>query len=624
MFGLSSTFLTQTRPQHTNSTDLPGLDDLFNQSSSSGDNSVTPSTAFGAIAPYGFSGATVTPPPPAYTTFTVNNGGITFVLNFTDADSPTANFENDIINAAKLLSAAVHDKITVNITVGFGEVGGQVLGSGSAAAGPSSGQYETYSDVHAKLLAHAAAGDTNFSSLPSGTTINDQNGNPQTNVAVWNAQLKSLGYISATATGDDGISGFAKDIPDSLMVGVGLHELSHALGRVPFDGGTSQPDIMEFFRYTAPGTRLFFGGTGTASYFSLDGGVTKLANYGVNSDPSDFLNDSLTTNDNFNEFYTGTTLQTLTQLDLTQIDVLGFNAIAKKYAGYDFNGDGVGDIIWHNTDGSLSVWDSVGGGSSFTKITTSGAPTNWSVAGVGDFNADGSADILWHSTSGDISVWDGNGSGGYTKTAIAGAPTNWSVVGVGDFNHDNYSDILWRDTAGDISIWQNNGLGGFSKSAMAGASTNWVVSGVGDFNGDGFSDILWHDNTSGNISIWESNGLGGFTKLALAGAPTSWSVAGVGDFNNDGLADILWHNTSGALSLWDGNGSGGFTKTSIGNPGSAFQVQGVADINGDHMADILLRNSSTGSTLLWASNGSGGFTQSSLGTVATSWTIQGG
>ena len=69
----------------------------------------------------------------------------------------------------------------------------------------------------------------------------------------------------------------------------------------------------------------------TAAYFSVDGGNTKLADYGQNSDPSDFLNDSLSPEDPFNEFYDSNTIQHLTNLDLRQLDVLGFNTGALTY-----------------------------------------------------------------------------------------------------------------------------------------------------------------------------------------------------------------------------------------------------------------------------------------------------
>ena len=66
------------------------------------------------------------------------------------------------------------------------------------------------------------------------------------------------------------------------------------------------------------GTLLFMGGaTAPAAYFSLDGGTTKIADYGQNSDASDFLNSGVQgPNDPFNEFYNSGTAQQLTAVDL--------------------------------------------------------------------------------------------------------------------------------------------------------------------------------------------------------------------------------------------------------------------------------------------------------------------
>ena len=104
-------------------------------------------------------------------------------------------------------------------------------------------------------------------------------------------------------------------------MGVALHELTHALGRVPYG---PQPDIFDLFRYTSStiGTSspsLLFSNNipATAASFSIDGGKTKLADFGINLDPSDFLNppnsalpgpySNLTPNDPFNKIYTGST-----------------------------------------------------------------------------------------------------------------------------------------------------------------------------------------------------------------------------------------------------------------------------------------------------------------------------
>jgi FG-GAP-like repeat len=259
----------------------------------------------------------------------VTAGGITINLEFILADSPTTNFETDVENAAKILAADIHNNITLNIKIGYGEEQGAVLKPGSAEGGPDGGQFESYASVRADLIANAAPGDTNFNFLPTGSSIQGRS-----QVDVYNAQLKAFGLLAPNdTTTDDGSAGFATNISDSLMVAVALHELTHAMGRVP---SGPAPNIFDLTRFTSPGVRLFDGNTPTASaaYFSVDGGNTRLADYGLNSDPSDFLNDNprnppfstLTPEDPFNEFYDVNTIQNLTTVDLTQLDVLGFSS----------------------------------------------------------------------------------------------------------------------------------------------------------------------------------------------------------------------------------------------------------------------------------------------------------
>jgi serralysin len=74
---------------------------------------------------------------------------------------------------------------------------------------------------------------------------------------------------------------------------------------------------------------MFSGGnTAIAAYFSVDGGNTKLADFGQDSDPGDFLNTGVQgPNDPFNEYYTGSTLQSLTAVDKQLLDALGFHAL---------------------------------------------------------------------------------------------------------------------------------------------------------------------------------------------------------------------------------------------------------------------------------------------------------
>ena len=232
------------------------------------------------------------------------------------AQAAPASFRAGIEKAASILNATFSNPVTINIQIQYGENG---VGPTGANGGPSNGTLENYSTVRADLVA-AAPGDSNFAALPLAPTIQGQS-----SILVWNAQKKLFGLLPPDGTELDGTADFGAAIPQGALVGVALHELTHALGRV-FYGPL--PDIFDLFRFTSLGLRLFTESIpSVASYFSVNGGETKLADYGETSDPSDFLNppqSTLSEFDTFNEDYSSDTHQFLTSLDLIQMDVLGF------------------------------------------------------------------------------------------------------------------------------------------------------------------------------------------------------------------------------------------------------------------------------------------------------------
>jgi probable HAF family extracellular repeat protein len=193
----------------------------------------------------------------------VSSGGMTINLKFFRPDNPTAQFKQAVEAAASLLSAAIHDKITVNIVVDYS-------GTGDSFGRPDHGQGVAYSTVRDFLIARGAPG---ANSLPSGSTFDNQS-----SIYVWNAQLKLMGLLGANDTStDDGSVTFPTDWPASQMVTIALHELTHAMGRFVGTG----PDIFDFYD--------IHNNQNGGNYFSLDGGKTLLGQYGTN-DSSDFLN----------------------------------------------------------------------------------------------------------------------------------------------------------------------------------------------------------------------------------------------------------------------------------------------------------------------------------------------
>ena len=388
---------------------------------------------------------------PTYQTVTIVNGGVTFNLDFVASQHPTAAFETAVENAARLLSAAISDRIVLTIVVGYGAYGDDssqpVTGGGAEGGGFYTGPF-TYAQILAALRRHAAADDVNFAYLPQGSAIAGQS-----SFMLTYAQQKSLGFLSATDGVIDGTVGFATDISAADMVPVALHELTHAMGR-------ATSDLFDFFRFASSGVNAFSDDfPAPLTYFSLDGGQTPLAFYGRTSDTSDFLDNgvaaqSLTADDPFNEYYSDATVRTLTAVDLLQLDALGFNAKLqppKRRAADDFNLDGRSDILFLDAADGATLWSM--SDTEIVSAATPGAPSGrWSEAAAGDFNGDGRADLLYFAAGGAMSLWLMNGSVVGARSSPASVGAGWTLAGTGDFNGLGRSEALLRNSAGALAI----------------------------------------------------------------------------------------------------------------------------------------------------------------------------
>ena len=181
-----------------------------------------------------------------------------------------------------------------------------------------------------------------------------------------------------------------------------------------------QPDIFDLFRFTSPGARLFAGGnTAPAAYFSVDGGNTKLADFGQNSDPSDFLNSGVQgPNDPFNEFYGGSTLQSLTTADKQLMDALGFHTAAVVTTVIESLGStslvqaGTNYYLDSNSTGTGPELKAIGG--------TPFAAGQCGRVAADRRRADGDGyEVAWKATGADqYSVWSTDSNGNYVTNII--------------------------------------------------------------------------------------------------------------------------------------------------------------------------------------------------------------
>lgn len=513
----------------------------------------------------------------------VTTGGITFDLNFTAAAmAAPASFRAGIVQAATMLANVISDKITVDLKIDYSGTGG------GAAAGPDAGLYESYSLIRSDLIHGAAAGDTTFSYLPTTSTIQGAS-----NVAVWNAELKLFGLIGANdTTTDDGSAVFATDINPNLLVGVALHELTHALGRVPYG---SAPDIFDLFRFTSPGVRLFQGGSSApASYFSLDGGVTKLADFGQHSDPSDFLNSGVQgANDPFNEYYSGGTSQTLSSVDLKLLHALGFHTGSPATPLPDLT---VGNlsVTGSTINFSLNNAGSAAGASVSALYLSTHATVTTADTLLGTYSAPSLSAGASQTEAIAFSLPSNLAAGTYHLGVIADATAKVAesnesnnssasiavVVGNANANTISGSNAIMFGLAGNDTIVSNGGnnvmVGGAGNDALYGGAGNDQF--VFNATSDGLDQI--YNFHAGDLIDFTAAGFG--AHLAVGSANTG--VLDVSHFvaNATGpttAAQEFWFNTATHTLYFDANGSA---------PGGQVAIAHLQNSYVLHNNDILL------------------------------------
>ena len=236
--------------------------------------------------------------------FTINhavaasNAKINLIWAASTQAAPAA-FRTAVTYAAEYFQTLITNPITINLAVGYGEVGGSALpGHALGAAGPDNGLGLTYGQFRTYLgtQAYSQTSQNIVANLP---VYDPSNGST---VYLAAAQAKAMGLMASSNTAVDGSMGFATDPDGSLFaydpanravagkydfIGVVEHEISHALGRIAFGGGYgSWISTLDLFRFTAPGVNSPNAISG--AYFSIDNGTTNLNPFAASSDLGDW------------------------------------------------------------------------------------------------------------------------------------------------------------------------------------------------------------------------------------------------------------------------------------------------------------------------------------------------
>ncbi len=158
---------------------------------------------------------------PAVTSVKGSAGLVINLLWDSSVSQAPSSFKPAVVQAAQIIGASVSNKITLNIAVGYGEIGGWPIPSRYGEGATDGDQLESYATVKQQLVACAttATDQSVVANLPAD--------NPFGGLAfeVSGAQLKVFGVDPANGTSLDGEIGFATDLPNSLLVAAALHEL---------------------------------------------------------------------------------------------------------------------------------------------------------------------------------------------------------------------------------------------------------------------------------------------------------------------------------------------------------------------------------------------------------------
>jgi len=285
---------------------------------------VTATDSYGLATSETFAVAT-----PAAATPTVAASGL--VINITydaSVSSAPTGFTAAINAAVAYLEKEFTNNMTLNLKVGYGEVGGTTMGAGALGESETSFDLVTYAQLRSALAAHATQPDqvTALATLP---TTSPGTGS----FAVANAEAKALGLVAATGTTLDGSIGIASLYPMTYdpanravsglydAIGVIEHEITEVMGRTQSLSAISGYDSpLDLFRYSSAGVRDLLPGAGS---FSING-TTMLQTYNnptTGGDAADWA--SSVVGDSFGSGRAGVA-SLVSAVDLQEMNVLGY------------------------------------------------------------------------------------------------------------------------------------------------------------------------------------------------------------------------------------------------------------------------------------------------------------
>jgi hypothetical protein len=519
-----------------------------------------------------------------------------------------ATFKSAVASVAQFFQNLFSDPVTINITVGYGEVGGQSMPSGALGSNISFLNSYSYAQIKSAFAADSKGGDdvTAVSTLPA-TSPAPGGG------TYWvpRAEAKALGLIGASGNLDGNV-GFSNTVAFDYdnsngitagqydFFGVAAHEFSEIMGRILLTGRTIGSTANSYvpydlFHYSAPGVRDFVGTT--PGYFSLDGGNTNLDNF--NTNPSGDFGDWAASagNDSFLAFSNAGVVNAVTAPDLRAMDILGWNRSAPTAATFlaqgDFNSDGKSDFTWRDANAQMSMWsvDALGN-FAVTNLGTIGS--SWTVLTADHFVNAGTSQMLTRSDpDGTMTLWWVAG-GALTGINLGQHWSNISFVDHGNFVPSGQSDILVRNNIDNHMYvwWVDQNSSTLQGMDLGPYWANIQYKGHGDFNSDGTLDMLVRNVTDNHMYVWW---VGANNALQGADLGAHWGnidLVATGQFTSNGGTNMLVRNNvdNHMYDWWIDHNTNTLQGMDLGPYWANIQFLGSGNFMGDSKSEMLVRN----------------------------------